>query len=96
MCSLPPNRVNDKGISELIMNLTTSAAPIHYSIDRLKEEILSLVERGIIHRNQQLYVLCEYLPPREWLGVEYELEQFGYLLRDRVVDLVGDPEWNDD
>ena len=80
----------------LSMNITTSAVPIRYSIERLKEEILSLLERGIIRRNQQLYVLCEYLPPREWLGVEYELEQWGYLLRDRVVDLVGEPKWNDD
>lgn len=80
----------------LSMNITTSAVPIRYSIERLKEEILSLVERGVIRRNQQLYVLCEYLPPREWLGVEYELEQWGYLLRDRVVDLVGEPKWNDD
>lgn len=78
------------------MNVTTSTAPIDYSIDRLKEEILSLVEKGIIRRYQQLYVLCEYLPPREWVGIEYELERFGYLLRDRVVDLVGEPEWNDD
>ena len=78
------------------MNITTSAAPVCYSIDRLKEEILSLVERGIIRRNQQLYVVCEYLPPREWLGDEYELEQLGYLLRDRVVDLVDEPKWNDD
>ncbi len=75
---------------------STSFAPIHYSFDRLKEEILYLVERGIIRRNQQLYVMCEYLPPREWLGVEDELERFGYLLRDRVVDLVGEPKWNDD
>ena len=75
---------------------STSFVSIDYSFDRLKEEILSLVERGIIRRNQQLYVLCEYLPPREWLGVEYELEQCGYLLRDRIVDLVGEPKWNDD
>jgi hypothetical protein len=78
------------------MDVTTSTPRIHYSIDRLKEEILSLVERGIIRRHQQLYVLCEYLPAREWVSIEVELERFGYLLRDRVVDLVGEPKWSDD
>jgi hypothetical protein len=78
------------------MDVITSTPRIHYSLDRLKEEILSLVERGIIRRHQQLYVLCEYLPPREWVGIESELEKFGYLLRDRVVDLVGEPKWDDD
>jgi hypothetical protein len=72
------------------INATLSAIPLHYSINTIKDEVCSLVERGIIHRNQQLYILCEHLPAREWLGIECELERADYLLRDRVSDLIGE------
>ena len=70
------------------INTTLSTVPLHYSFDTIKDEACSLVERGIIHRNQQLYVLCEHLPAREWLSIECELERYDYLLRDRVGDLI--------
>ena len=78
------------------INATLSTVPLHYSIETIKDEVCSLVERGIIHRNQQLYVLCEHLPAREWLGIECELERGDYLLRDRVGDLIGEQQWEED
>ena len=74
--------------------LTNTSAP--YSIDTLRDEIRYLVDRGIVNRSQPLYVLCEYLPAREWLEVECQLERFDYLLRDRVGDLIGEQRWSDD
>jgi hypothetical protein len=78
------------------INATLSTVPLHYSINTIKDEVCSLVERGIIRRDQQLYVLCEHLPAREWLGVECELERADYLLRDRVGDLIGEEKWEED
>lgn len=66
------------------------------SLERLREEARELVCRGIIARHQPLYVLCEFLPAREWLGLEKELELNGYLLRDRIVDLLGSECWDSD
>ncbi len=78
------------------INATLSTVPLHYSLETIKDEVCSLVERGIIRRDQQLYVLCEHLPAREWLGVECELERADYLLRARVGDLIGKEQWEED
>ena len=78
------------------INATLSTVPLHYSIDTIKDEVCYLVERRIIHRNQQLYVLCEHLAAREWLSIECELERADYLLRDRVGDLIGEERWQED
>ncbi len=78
------------------INATVSTVPLHYSIETIKNEVSSLVERGIIRRNQQLYVLCEHLPAREWFAIECELERYDYLLRDRVGDLIGESKWEED
>lgn len=77
-------------------NATLSTASVNYSIDTIREEVTYLVEQSLINRSQPLYVLCEYLPAREWVGIECELERSGYLLRDRVCDLIGEKQWNDD
>lgn len=76
--------------------LTWSSTAFDLSIETIKEEARQLLFKGIITRNQPLYVLCEYLPAREWLGVENELEKSGYLLRDRIVDLIGGEKWDSD
>ena len=78
------------------VTLSLSSIPFGLSIDVLKEEARQLLSRGFITRNQPLYVLCEYLPAREWLGIESELERGGYLLRDRIIDLIGAERWDSD
>ena len=76
--------------------LTLPSNSCELSINSIQEEARQLVYRGIITRNQPLYVLCEYLPAREWLGIESELERNDYLLRDRIIDLIGAERWDSD
>ena len=78
------------------ISATVSRTNCHLSIDTLRNEARQLVEKGIISRSQPLYVLCEYLPAREWLGVECELERCDYLLRDRIGDLLCCERWDND
>jgi len=67
-----------------------------YSIDTLKEEARQLIERGVISRQQPIYVMCQYIPAREWVKIECELEKCDYLLRDPVGDLVSCESWDND
>lgn len=67
-----------------------------YSIDVLKEEARHLVECGSLSPHQPIYTLCQYIPGREWICVECELEDNDYLLRDPIIDLIGDIHWDND
>jgi hypothetical protein len=67
-----------------------------YSISAIREEAISLVEIGVIDLDQPLRILFEYLPAREWYKIECELERYDYLLRDRIIDLVGKISWDSD
>jgi hypothetical protein len=62
----------------------------------IQEEARHLVERGAISRQQPIYILCQYIPAREWVCVECELEKCDYLLRDPIGDLIGKEKWGDD
>jgi hypothetical protein len=53
-------------------------------------------EQGAISRQQPIYILCQYIPAREWVCVECELEKCDYLLRDPIGDLIGQENWGDD
>ncbi|MEQ8753552.1 DUF4327 family protein [Coleofasciculus sp. G1-WW12-02] len=80
------------------MSLQTapSTPSIRYSIDVIQEEARQLVEKGVVSRQQPIYVLCQYIPAREWVCIECELEQCDFLLRDRIGDLIGSEEWEND
>ncbi len=71
-------------------------ATVDYSIDEIKDQARHLVERGIVDRHQPIFILCEFIPPREWICVECELERNDYLLRDRIGDLLAQDEWEED
>ena len=71
-------------------------AIIGYSIDEIKDQARHLVDTGIVDRHQPIYILCEFIPPREWICVECELERNDYLLRDRICDLLAQDEWEED
>ncbi|MBW4491975.1 DUF4327 family protein [Kamptonema formosum] len=73
-----------------------SLSTVQYSIDVIQEEARQLVRKGMVSRQQPIYTLCQYIPAREWALVEYELEQSNYLLRDRIGDLLGREEWDND
>lgn len=76
------------------MTYTTSTK--RYSIVTIREEAINLLQVGVIALNQPLRILCEYLPAQQWKEIECELERYDYLLRDRVIDLVGKLDWDDD
>ncbi len=69
---------------------------VQYSIDIIKEEARQLVRKGVVSRQQPIYTLCQHIPAREWACVEKELEKSSYLLRDRIGDLMGREEWEND
>ncbi|GAB4237548.1 MAG: DUF4327 family protein [Stanieria sp.] len=69
---------------------------INYSLDMIKDEARQLVEQGIISRQQPIYVLCQYIPAREWVCVECELEKCDYLLRDPIGELIAYEDWDND
>lgn len=70
--------------------------PIHYSLDVIREEARQLVQKGVVSRQQPIYTLCQYIPAREWVCIECELEKCDFLLRDRIADLMGHEEWDND
>lgn len=67
-----------------------------YSISAIREEAINLLELGVIAFDQPLRILFEYLPANEWSMIECELERYDYLLRDRIIDLVGEISWKSD
>ncbi|MEY2978298.1 MAG: hypothetical protein RLZZ435_2437 [Cyanobacteriota bacterium] len=77
-------------------NTTTTTTKCSYTLEMVREEARHLVARGDVNRQQPIYVLCQYIPAREWDQVELELECGGFLLRDRMVDLLGREDWSND
>ncbi|HAA26391.1 MAG TPA: hypothetical protein DCE56_00330 [Cyanobacteria bacterium UBA8553] len=77
-------------------NLVQSTPSLQYSIDVIQGEARHLVEKGVVSRQQPIYVLCQYIPAREWVCVECELERCNFLLRDRIADLITTEEWDND
>lgn len=73
-----------------------SLSTIQYSIDVIQEEARHLVLKGVVSRQQPIYTLCQHIPAREWAFVEHELEKNDFLLRDRIGDLMGREEWDND
>lgn len=78
------------------LNVVQSTSTLRYSIDVIQDEARKLVEKGIVSRQQPIYVLCQYIPAREWVCIEGELERCDFLLRDRIADLISTEEWDND
>ena len=76
--------------------ISTTPSIERYSINAIREEAINLLENGLIALNQPLRILFEYLPAKQWNIIECELEQYDYLLRDRIIDLVGEVNWESD
>ncbi|NJK57102.1 MAG: DUF4327 family protein [Pleurocapsa sp. SU_5_0] len=73
-----------------------SYLPTSYSLDTLKDEARQLIETGVISPQQSIYTLCKYIPAREWVTIECQLERADYLLRDPIGDLVSYDNWEND
>jgi hypothetical protein len=69
---------------------------IQYSLDVIQDEARQLVYQGVVSRSQPIYTLCQFIPPRDWACIECELERCNFLLRDRIGDLMGKEEWEND
>ncbi|HEY9882710.1 MAG TPA: DUF4327 family protein [Thermosynechococcaceae cyanobacterium] len=67
-----------------------------YSLSVIQDEARELVQRGMVSRHQPIYILCQFIPAREWASIECELERCNFLLRDRIGDLVGREQWDND
>jgi hypothetical protein len=65
---------------------------VQYSIEAIKDEARQLISKGLVARQQPIYTLCQYIPACEWVCVECELEKNDFLLRDRIMDLLGREE----
>ena len=74
----------------------TTASSKRYSIFAIREEAIELVQNGVIALNQPIRILFEYLPAPQWNTIENELERYDYLLRDRIIDLIGKIDWKSD
>jgi predicted transcriptional regulator len=80
----------------MITQTLTLSTSLSYSLTMIKDEVRQLLEKGLITRQQHIYHLCEYIPPREWSVVESELEKADFLLRDRIGELISTETWYDD
>lgn len=67
-----------------------------HSMNDIQDEVRALVDRGSIARQQCLYELCNYFRPFEWQAIERTLEANDFLLRDHVIDLLGQEDWRND
>lgn len=69
---------------------------IKYDIEAIKEEVRQLVKKGLVNRQQPIYSLFRYICERDWQFFELELENHEFLLRDRIIDLLGREDWEQD
>ncbi|MGB7086724.1 MAG: DUF4327 family protein [Phormidesmis sp.] len=67
-----------------------------YSLDMLRDEVRELLYQGIVHRQQPIYTLCQYMPGREWECAEVTLAENDFLQRDRIIDLISHEHWEED
>ncbi len=79
-----------------VNHLLSTSSSLRYPIEMIQEEVRQLVEKGIVSRQQSIHALRQYIPAREWISVERELEKCEYLMRDRLGDLIGSERWNND
>ncbi|WP_017653971.1 DUF4327 family protein [Fortiea contorta] len=69
---------------------------VQYDIEVIKEEVRQLLKKGLISRQQPIYSLFKYICDRDWESFELELENREFLLRDRIIDLLGREDWDQD
>ena len=67
-----------------------------YTLGLIQDEARELVQKGLVSRQQPIYILCQFIPAREWACIEAELERCNFLLRDRIGDLMGREDWEND
>ena len=76
--------------------LTNSLPSVRYSLEMIQEEVRYFLRKGRVSPHQPIYLLCQCFSLRDWDVIVNELEQGGYLLRDRISELVSQKEWAND
>ena len=76
--------------------MISTASTKRYSIAAIREEAINLVQNDVVALDRPIRILFEYFPAPQWNIIEYELERHDYLLRDRIIDLVGKIDWESD
>ncbi len=77
-------------------NTLISTTALNYNFDSIVDEVKALLDKGSVNLSQPIYVLANYIPAREWFAVEMELEEKGYLLRDKIRDILATQRWDND
>ncbi|OAB60466.1 hypothetical protein AY599_19345 [Leptolyngbya valderiana BDU 20041] len=82
----------------MVSSLVRTPLPTHttYTIDAIREDVRYLVSKGIVQRHEQIYELLRYVPSRDRIAFERELESHEYLLRDRIADLIPQERYQND
>lgn len=78
------------------MLMTSATTTKRYDLKTIREEVSNLVEVGVISLDQPLRILYDYMPAQHWYIIECELERYDFLLRDRIIDLIGKLDWSSD
>ncbi len=88
------------GLSKEILSAAqeglTMVTKVRYSLNVIKDETRQLVEKGLVSRQQPIYILCQYFPASQLEEIERELELNEFLLRDRIIDLLAQERWQND
>jgi Domain of unknown function (DUF4327) len=67
-----------------------------YCLGDLQDEVRALVARGSVKRQQRIYELKQFFGDRQWPEIEHLVNEYDYLLRGRIIDLVGAECWEND
>jgi Domain of unknown function (DUF4327) len=67
-----------------------------YRISDFQDEVRALITRGSVDRQQRIYELKRFFGDRQWQDVEHLLDTYDYVLRGRIIDLVGAESWEND
>lgn len=62
----------------------------------LRQEAEACLAQGYLKAAQPISMLGDYLPRREWNGFALVLEEHGFLLRDRILELFPQNTWQND
>jgi replication fork clamp-binding protein CrfC len=65
-------------------------------INFIKNEVIYLLKKGLVSRNQPIFILLNYITTCEWVFVENELEERNFKFSDSIGDLISVEEWDND
>jgi Domain of unknown function (DUF4327) len=67
-----------------------------YGISDLQDEVRALVARGSVGRQQRIYELKRFFGDRQWAEIEHLVNEYDYVFRGRIIDLIGAEYWTND